>query len=112
MSADCHTTTQQGLLATVACGDRSCNAARNDLWFTWDSLDFSRLLKAKSQSGPSKWKELECCAEGCSDQGVRLVGCCRALREGPEWESLSEARRRIVESELRDFVLGGVALEV
>ncbi|CAK0786373.1 hypothetical protein CVIRNUC_009586 [Coccomyxa viridis] len=35
----------------------------------------------------------------------------RALREGPEWDSLSEARRRIVESELRDFVLGGVALE-
>ena len=38
--------------------------------------------------------------------------CCRALREGQEWEALSEARRRIVESELRDFVLGGVALEV
>ena len=37
---------------------------------------------------------------------------CRALREGSEWENLSEARKRIVESELRDFVLGGVALEV
>ena len=40
------------------------------------------------------------------------MGWCRALREGPEWGTLSEARRRIVESELRDFVLGGVALEV
>ena len=37
---------------------------------------------------------------------------CRALREGSEWDRLSEARKRIVESELRDFVLGGVALEV
>lgn len=37
---------------------------------------------------------------------------CRALREGAEWDRLSEARKRIVESELRDFVLGGVALEV
>ncbi|CAL5226728.1 g9581 [Coccomyxa viridis] len=35
----------------------------------------------------------------------------RALREGAEWDRLSEARKRIVESELRDFVLGGVALE-
>lgn len=37
---------------------------------------------------------------------------CRALREGSEWDRLSEARKRIVESELRDFVLGGVALDV
>ena len=36
----------------------------------------------------------------------------RALREGPEWGTLSEARQRAVEGELRDFVLGGVALEV
>ncbi len=36
----------------------------------------------------------------------------KALRDGPAWDSLSEARRRIVEGELRDFVLGGVALEV
>ena len=48
-----------------------------------------------------------------------LVSClrrqhcfCRALKDGPEWGKLSEARKRIVESELRDFVLGGVALEV
>lgn len=33
------------------------------------------------------------------------------LREGPAWETLTEAQRRIVESELRDFKLGGVALE-
>jgi hypothetical protein len=32
-------------------------------------------------------------------------------REGPAWETLSEAQRRVVDIELRDFVLGGVALE-
>ena len=36
----------------------------------------------------------------------------RALREGPGWGALSEAQQRAVEGELRDFVLGGVALEV
>ena len=30
---------------------------------------------------------------------------------GAEWAALSAAQRRIVENELRDFVLGGVALE-
>jgi oligopeptidase A len=34
-----------------------------------------------------------------------------ACREGPAWEGLSEAQRRVVDIELRDFVLGGVALE-
>ena len=36
----------------------------------------------------------------------------RTLRESDGWDTLPEARRRAVEGELRDFVLGGVALEV
>lgn len=35
----------------------------------------------------------------------------RALRDGPEWDSLSEAQQRIVEAELREATLNGVALE-
>lgn len=35
----------------------------------------------------------------------------RALKDGPAWDSLTDAQRRIVDGELRDFVLGGVALE-
>nr|QKY15016.1 ATP-dependent clp protease ATP-binding subunit clpa-like protein (clpA) [Polytomella parva] len=35
----------------------------------------------------------------------------RALRDGPNWNNLDEAQKRIVEMELRDFSLGGVALE-
>ncbi len=34
------------------------------------------------------------------------------LRESDGWDTLPEARKRAVEGELRDFVLGGVALEV
>lgn len=37
----------------------------------------------------------------------------KALRDDPaKWSALSAAQQRIVETELRDFVLGGVALEV
>jgi Neurolysin/Thimet oligopeptidase, N-terminal domain len=36
---------------------------------------------------------------------------CAGIRAGPAWDKLSEAQRRVVEIELRDFVLGGVALE-
>jgi Zn-dependent oligopeptidase len=32
-------------------------------------------------------------------------------RDGPSWSKLSEAQKRVVELELRDFVLGGVSLE-
>lgn len=45
-------------------------------------------------------------------QSRALYEAFKQIREGPSWESLSEAQKRIVESELRDFVLGGVALEV
>ncbi len=45
-------------------------------------------------------------------QSQPLYKAFQALRDGPEWAALSEARKRVVENELRDFVLGGVALEV
>ena len=35
----------------------------------------------------------------------------KAIKEGDLWNGLSVAQKRIVEGELRDFVLGGVALE-
>ncbi|GLC35598.1 hypothetical protein PLESTB_000189600 [Pleodorina starrii] len=44
-------------------------------------------------------------------QSKPLYSAFKALREGPEWTSLSSAQQRIVDNELRDFVLGGVALE-
>lgn len=34
-----------------------------------------------------------------------------SCREGPGWANLTEAQQRVVDIELRDFVLGGVALE-
>jgi oligopeptidase A len=45
-------------------------------------------------------------------QSKPLYDAFRALRDDPDWNGLSEARKRVVENELRDFVLGGVALEV
>ena len=45
-------------------------------------------------------------------QSRPLYEAFKSLKEGAQWDSLPEARRRIVEHELRDFVLGGVALEV
>lgn len=36
----------------------------------------------------------------------------KAIKDGPQWAQLTEAQQRIVDGELRDFVLGGVALEV
>ena len=45
-------------------------------------------------------------------QSRPLYEAFRAIREGDLWGALSEAQRRVVEGELRDFVLGGVALEV
>ena len=45
-------------------------------------------------------------------QSRPLYEAFRAIREGDLWGTLSEAQKRVVEGELRDFVLGGVALEV
>lgn len=44
-------------------------------------------------------------------QSKPLYQAFKALKEGPAWEKLNEAQRRVVDIELRDFVLGGVALE-
>lgn len=45
-------------------------------------------------------------------QSRPLYEAFKHIREGASWESLSEAQKRVVDGELRDFVLGGVALEV
>lgn len=44
-------------------------------------------------------------------QSQPLYKAFKALKESKEWDALSSAQRRIVDNELRDFVLGGVALE-
>ena len=45
-------------------------------------------------------------------QSKPLYNGFKELKEGPEWARLSPSQKRVVELELRDFVLGGVALEV
>lgn len=45
-------------------------------------------------------------------QSRPLYEAFKAIRDSEGWAALSEAQHRIVEGELRDFVLGGVALEV
>ncbi|EFJ49660.1 hypothetical protein VOLCADRAFT_104239 [Volvox carteri f. nagariensis] len=44
-------------------------------------------------------------------QSRPLYSAFKALREGPQWSQLTPAQQRIADNELRDFVLGGVALE-
>ena len=44
-------------------------------------------------------------------QSKPLYQALRALRNGPDWETMPEGRRRVVESELRDARDAGVALE-
>lgn len=36
----------------------------------------------------------------------------QAMKEGSSWSKLTEAQQRIVDKNLREFTLGGVALEV
>ena len=45
-------------------------------------------------------------------QSKPLYEAFKGIKEGKLWSQLSEAQQRIVDGELRDFVLGGVALEV
>ena len=45
-------------------------------------------------------------------QSKPLYEAFKGIKEGKLWSELSEAQQRIVDGELRDFVLGGVALEV
>jgi oligopeptidase A len=44
-------------------------------------------------------------------QSQPLYKAFKALNEGPAWAQLNPAQQRAVELELRDFKLGGVALE-
>jgi len=44
-------------------------------------------------------------------QSKPLYAAFKALKAGSAWDKLTPAQRRIVDNELRDFVLGGVALE-
>lgn len=44
-------------------------------------------------------------------QSKPLYQAYKALRDGAAYEKLSDAQKRVVELELRDFVLGGVSLE-
>ena len=53
-----------------------------------------------------------CCPFGRLPQSKPLYDAFKAVREGPLWEQLTEAQQRVITGELRDFVLGGVALEV
>ena len=45
-------------------------------------------------------------------QSRPLYEAFKQIKEGELWGDLTEAQKRIVDGELRDFVLGGVALEV
>ena len=44
-------------------------------------------------------------------QSRPLFDAFTALKNGPAWGSLTQAQQRLIELELRDFKLGGVALE-
>ncbi|MED6218360.1 hypothetical protein PIB30_026052 [Stylosanthes scabra] len=44
-------------------------------------------------------------------QSKPIYNAFKAIRESPDWQTLSEARKRIVESQLKEAVLNGVALE-
>lgn len=44
-------------------------------------------------------------------QSRPLYEAFKALKDSSAWNDLSEAEKRVVDIELRDFVLGGVALE-
>ncbi|GLT44192.1 hypothetical protein SLA2020_181050 [Shorea laevis] len=44
-------------------------------------------------------------------QSKPIYNAFKAIRESPDWQTLSEAQKRIVESHIRDAVLNGVSLE-
>ncbi|MEW5307298.1 MAG: hypothetical protein WDW36_009705 [Sanguina aurantia] len=44
-------------------------------------------------------------------QSKAIYAAFKALKDGSQWEALTAPQKRIVDNELRDFVLGGVALE-
>ncbi|XVF61468.1 hypothetical protein PTKIN_Ptkin08bG0131700 [Pterospermum kingtungense] len=44
-------------------------------------------------------------------QSKPIYNAFKAIQESPDWESLSEARKRIVEAQIKEAVLSGVSLE-
>ncbi|KAF1861777.1 hypothetical protein Lal_00026217 [Lupinus albus] len=44
-------------------------------------------------------------------QSKPIYNAFKAIRESPDWETLSEARKRIVESQIKEAILNGVSLE-
>ncbi|CAN4083113.1 unnamed protein product [Withania somnifera] len=44
-------------------------------------------------------------------QSKPIYNAFKAIRESPDWDSLSDARKRIVESQIKEAVLSGIALE-
>uniref|UniRef100_A0A2P2KD61 oligopeptidase A n=1 Tax=Rhizophora mucronata TaxID=61149 RepID=A0A2P2KD61_RHIMU len=44
-------------------------------------------------------------------QSKTIYNAFKAIKESPEWQTLSDARKRIVESQIKEAVLSGVALE-
>eukprot|EP00252_Welwitschia_mirabilis_P002388 TRINITY_DN1232_c0_g1_i1.p1 TRINITY_DN1232_c0_g1~~TRINITY_DN1232_c0_g1_i1.p1 ORF type:complete len:803 (-),score=167.24 TRINITY_DN1232_c0_g1_i1:385-2511(-) len=68
--------------------------------------DSEELRKAVEDVQPEKVKfELRL------GQSKPIYNAFKAIQEGPVWGTLSEAQKRIVEGEIRDAVLNGVALE-
>lgn len=45
------------------------------------------------------------------DQSKPIYNAFKAIRESPEWHALSDARKRIVEAQIKEAVLSGIALE-
>ncbi|KAI3712969.1 hypothetical protein L1987_71539 [Smallanthus sonchifolius] len=45
------------------------------------------------------------------DQSKPIYNAFKALKESPDWAALSDARKRIVESSIKDAVLSGISLE-
>lgn len=68
--------------------------------------DTEALRKAVEEVQPEKVKVMLRLS-----QSKPIYEAFKSIKEGDLWNSLTEAQKRIVDGELRDFVLGGVALE-
>ncbi|MBA0562630.1 hypothetical protein Golob_007661, partial [Gossypium lobatum] len=44
-------------------------------------------------------------------QSKPIYNAFKAIKESPDWQSLSEARKRIVDAQIKEAVLNGVSLE-
>ena len=68
--------------------------------------DTEALRKAVEEVQPEKVKVMLRLS-----QSKPIYEAFKSIKEGDMWNTLTEAQKRIVDGELRDFVLGGVALE-